>query len=81
MNSTTNVIILAIILGLSVAFTFRYSAPVNISNGIVAVTDGWTGCVTYHLFDEKTVLSCPGVSAQPVVSWEERRKRAKLDTE
>jgi len=59
---TKVVIILVFILGLDLAWMFRYSAPVSLGRGgAVTVTDRWTGCVTYHIYDddEKPYTSCP----------------------
>jgi len=53
MNCLTKVIILVFILGLGLAWMFRYSAPVNLgkgSGGTVTVTDRWTGCVVFHRY-------------------------------
>ena len=61
-TTETKVIILVFILGLCLAWMFRYSAPVSLGNGVaVTVTDRWTGCVTYHIYDddEKPYTSCP----------------------
>ena len=66
MNRQTKVIILVFILGLCLAWMFRYSAPVNVTHGVVAVTDRWTGCVVFHVFgaskdnkDYRPNKSCP----------------------
>jgi len=61
LTTRTKVTILMFILGLFVAWMFRYSAPVNLGRGAVSVTDRWTGCVTYHVLgsDKKPYMSCP----------------------
>jgi len=61
LTTRTKVTILMFILGLFVAWVFRYSAPVTMGGAIVAVTDRWTGCVVFHTLgdDEKPYTSCP----------------------
>jgi len=48
MNCPTKVIILVFILGLDLAWMFRYSTPVLVNKAVVSVTDRWTGCVVFH---------------------------------
>jgi len=60
-TTETKVIILVFILGLCLAWMFRYSAPVSVNKAVVSVTDRWTGCVVFHTLgdDEKPYTSCP----------------------
>jgi len=61
LTTETKAIILVFILGFCLAWMFRYSAPVTMGDAIVAVTDRWTGCVSFHLLGKSKppYKSCP----------------------